>query len=221
MSSGADGSSPLTRGKRARRSSRPGLAGLIPAHAGKTRAPWARAHATWAHPRSRGENGYPVDRIASTMGSSPLTRGKQTGVEAANQESRLIPAHAGKTRGVCLVRRASRAHPRSRGENLRREGVLRVAHGSSPLTRGKPVHRVDAELLGGLIPAHAGKTPTALTVSSRDSAHPRSRGENTRTVTASPPRRGSSPLTRGKRSGMERRGWAGGLIRAHAGKTPA
>ena len=70
---------------------------LIPAHAGKTRAPWARAHATWAHPRSRGENGYPVDRIASTMGSSPLTRGKQTGVEAANQESRLIPAHAGKT----------------------------------------------------------------------------------------------------------------------------
>ena len=221
MSSGADGSSPLTRGKRARRSSRPGLAGLIPAHAGKTRAPWARAHATWAHPRSRGENGYPVDRIASTMGSSPLTRGKQTGVEAANQESRLIPAHAGKTRGVCLVRRASRAHPRSRGENLRREGVLRVAHGSSPLTRGKPVHRVDAELLGGLIPAHAGKTPTALTVSSRDSAHPRSRGENTRTVTASPPRRGSSPLTRGKRPGWARRGCARGLIPAHAGKTPA
>ena len=52
----ARGSSPLTRGKPARRGRGPVHRGLIPAHAGKTRPvtwkPWRAA----AHPRSRGEN---------------------------------------------------------------------------------------------------------------------------------------------------------------------
>ena len=50
------GSSPLTRGKHRRSPGRFRSPGLIPAHAGKTRAATARARASWAHPRSRGEN---------------------------------------------------------------------------------------------------------------------------------------------------------------------
>ena len=71
------GSSPLTRGKLHVLQAEGHALGLIPAHAGKTRAasPCPTFHP--AHPRSRGENhglpppGWPV------TGSSPLTRGKQ------------------------------------------------------------------------------------------------------------------------------------------------
>ena len=73
--------------------------------------------------------------------------------------------------------------------------------------------------LSGLIPAHAGKTPTAYPFWALARAHPRSRGENG--VIFSPPSwwRGSSPLTRGKRSVANELDHTHGLIPAHAGKT--
>ena len=53
------------------------------------------------------------------------------------------------------------------------------APGSSPLTRGKLLERFWNAMLRGLIPAHAGKTLVRTHVTMRESAHPRSRGENT------------------------------------------
>ena len=53
-----------------------------------------------------------------TAGSSPLTRGKPDGVEVGAVTARLIPAHAGKTRGKTKAGVRTGAHPRSRGENL-------------------------------------------------------------------------------------------------------
>ena len=50
-------------------------------------------------------------------------------------------------------------------------------------------------------------------------AHPRSRGENTVTVSAGSSLRGSSPLTRGKPSDLITLTQAPRLIPAHAGKT--
>ena len=51
-------------------------AGLIPAHAGKTRGTVFSPTGNGAHPRSRGEND--LIRVAGylSVGSSPLTRGK-------------------------------------------------------------------------------------------------------------------------------------------------
>ena len=91
--------------------------------------------------------------------------------------------------------------------------------GSSPLTRGKPGWRLAVEGFGGLIPAHAGKTQSTPSPTSASSAHPRSRGENLRTVRFAASESGSSPLTRGKRAvaGLDDDGR--GLIPAHAGKT--
>ena len=51
-----DGSSPLTRGKRAEVGGDADQVGLIPAHAGKTPPANTPRPASWAHPRSRGEN---------------------------------------------------------------------------------------------------------------------------------------------------------------------
>ena len=72
----ASGSSPLTRGKRGLMLVRGTNGRLIPAHAGKTSF-WRTASARErAHPRSRGENSRPSETACSTVGSSPLTRGK-------------------------------------------------------------------------------------------------------------------------------------------------
>ena len=172
-----------------------------------------------AHPRSRGENTLSVMVFISGSGSSPLTRGKRFNVAFRELADRLIPAHAGKT--MCDGRTLSsfRAHPRSRGEN--REGPRSTVRrpGSSPLTRGKQASICVRTARRRLIPAHAGKTHGHGLPLARQTAHPRSRGENDvrRENFVSAP--GSSPLTRGKPQGSAGRVRPGRLIPAHAGKT--
>ena len=133
--------------------------------------------------------------------------------------TRLIPAHAGKTREPGHKEEPTEAHPRSRGENPAHlmTGVRRA--GSSPLTRGKLGDRVVSGPGDGLIPAHAGKTVPNLGDITQVEAHPRSRGENCRLCETTRRRRGSSPLTRGKPPASPARGMASRLIPAHAGKT--
>ena len=111
------GSSPLTRGKRARLNRGLAQLGLIPAHAGKTSRRRCRRSPGGAHPRSRGENAIMALTGALMKGSSPLTRGKRRGQAGGLEEDGLIPAHAGKTSGSSRRQGGRRAHPRSRGEN--------------------------------------------------------------------------------------------------------
>ena len=131
----------------------------------------------------------------------------------------LIPAHAGKTRPCPQAWRWSGAHPRSRGENVAAELRLRVAKGSSPLTRGKPRAHRRPPGRAGLIPAHAGKTGAGRRPHPGGQAHPRSRGENMVARVGLLVSVGSSPLTRGKLPCLSGRGPCIGLIPAHAGKT--
>ena len=175
---GIKGSSPLTRGKQGGGGLDERGARLIPAHAGKT---WRREladAAKRAHPRSRGENTHLEVGPLVGKGSSPLTRGKPRLAVGCQKRSRLIPAHAGKTPFRCGCRLRLRAHPRSRGENPAWCCLLLRMRGSSPLTRGKPSGRRPPARWPGLIPAHAGKTPTMMTGVPLRQAHPRSRGEN-------------------------------------------
>ena len=152
------GSSPLTRGKPAHRRRSSPAAGLIPAHAGKTRCRRVICRLTPAHPRSRGENLDAIEALVSEGGSSPLTRGKRSGGVETKRGARLIPAHAGKTMQPATSEQIDAAHPRSRGENPRLSGGRRQRRGSSPLTRGKPSPARICSATWGLIPAHAGKT---------------------------------------------------------------
>ena len=177
----ARGSSPLTRGK-------------------PTSSP-SRKTPSRAHPRSRGENSSVTGSPAPYTGSSTLTRGKRRGCDLAQASTRLIPAHAGKTCGAFELVGLTPAHPRSRGENHQLLNVRLRNVGSSPLTRGKPHRRADQHRSERLIPAHAGKTQPCPCRTSRRTAHPRSRGENHAATDATRNLAGSSPLTRGKRSG--------------------
>ena len=213
------GSSPLTRGKRRSGCDQGRRRRLIPAHAGKTRQRIRRQERHRAHPRSRGENEdeYGIDPMDS--GSSPLTRGKRSSAAHRRLTKGLIPAHAGKTRSTREERERPRAHPRSRGENLSALIDGSGQKGSSPLTRGKLRQRRQGHPVHGLIPAHAGKTPTVRLSPRASWAHPRSRGENLASYGATIAACGSSPLTRGKLGCPIPPAARGGLIPAHAGKT--
>ena len=174
---------------------------------------------SWAHPRSRGENGTQRTLRQTPPGSSPLTRGKLGETSRPSRAAGLIPAHAGKTGSRRPRRCRARAHPRSRGENAdRRAWALRMV-GSSPLTRGKHRALGRRRRPGGLIPAHAGKTTEARTWPPPRPAHPRSRGENVAHYRRAGLQAGSSPLTRGKRDCLAVSLRTGRLIPAHAGKT--
>ena len=95
-------------------------------------------------------------------GSSPLTRGKRAPRRRRGHGEGLIPAHAGKTTSIPPCSRTTRAHPRSRGENLDGYRETYEEWGSSPLTRGKRREFFYATPAEGLIPAHAGKTCKSL-----------------------------------------------------------
>ena len=134
--------------------------------------------------------------MTNELGSSPLTRGKPP-----------PPASS------------ARAHPRSRGENCLAVCQSFQYTGSSPLTRGKPRPRATLRRQPGIIPAHAGKTNQSGPPLAQHRDHPRSRGENDDSLNEAIQEVGSSPLTRGKRSGRAAKRLVQGIIPAHAGKT--
>ena len=171
------------------------------------------------HPRSRRENTHADSIDGTSVGSSPLARGKRGHHRTRRSDRRLIPAHAGKTERTRAAAQASEAHPRSRGENESKEEGDNVVNGSSPLTRGKPAEHLVSEAPDRLIPAHAGKTSCCSGDAPGEGAHPRSRGENHGLARRHVLRCGSSPLTRGKRSTVPASWQRRRLIPAHAGKT--
>ena len=134
-----------------------------------------------------------------TVGSSPLTRGKQYAARSVGHDGGLIPAHAGKTAAAWLACEACAAHPRSRGENQECDH--------------------DGHRPRWLIPAHAGKTNVIDRCAVVLEAHPRSRGENVGCTIRTDQGEGSSPLTRGKPRGTTPTYLHPRLIPAHAGKT--
>ena len=213
------GSSPLTRGKRGAEARPPGGHRLIPAHAGKTKVEGLVGVADLgSSPLTRGKRWHGAsDRLG--RGLIPAQRGKPRRDEAPSNRSGLIPAHAGKTSARGWPRCACAAHPRSRGENVAYARTQLRRRGSSPLTRGKPYRGRCGPSRGGLIPAHAGKTPSRRSCRALPGAHPRSRGENHFSNLSVGCWLGSSPLTRGKHDAANLADRLNRLIPAHAGKT--
>ena len=154
----AVGSSPLTRGKPRTRRASGAPSRLIPTHAGKTSEAVLWLALSRAHPHSRGENRFRIERRHEARGSSPLTRGKRLTVGADLTARRLIPTHAGKTHQRHHFHDRIGAHPHSRGENRAEIAAIQTRAGSSPLTRGKQAVNLGVVCHTGLIPTHAGKT---------------------------------------------------------------
>ena len=132
------GSSPRGRGKRLDALEASLSEGLIPAWAGKTSSCAACPPSPRAHPRVGGENPPRQKPASNGRGSSPRGRGKPENAVVPVFKMGLIPAWAGKTRGVGFRRRFGAAHPRVGGENLDGVSCWVGDSGSSPRGRGKP-----------------------------------------------------------------------------------
>ena len=113
----AYGSSPLARGTPDDPDVAQSYYRFIPARAGNTHRFVLAADCRAVHPRSRGEH-HNVPKLGfSHGGSSPLARGTRDQDAARHGAMRFIPARAGNTRVVPVVRLVEPVHPRSRGEH--------------------------------------------------------------------------------------------------------
>ncbi len=170
-------------------------------------------------PRSRGGDAEPLGIVKSTVGRSPLTRGRPPKEIAQIEQLRSIPAHAGETASALSSAASSRVDPRSRGGDLAQAVGDSARGGRSPLTRGRrAAHDADARSAGS-IPAHAGETHSRMARTVRRQVDPRSRGGDVADSNRYPSHQGRSPLTRGRHLGAQHGLGGRGSIPAHAGET--
>ena len=109
------GSSPLARGLPQHGLRLLGVLRIIPARAGFTSAPKRSPADDRDHPRSRGVYISRRKIGVSGGGSSPLARGLRGFRPLTHPRLRIIPARAGFTESIVVVRSATADHPRSRG----------------------------------------------------------------------------------------------------------
>ena len=172
------GSSPRARGTRLEYRQLPALQRFIPAGAGNTSGTCWTPWTSTVHPRGRGEHETAMSDLTHSDGSSPRARGTPSRPRCTGRGWRFIPAGAGNTRGWWKTRPASPVHPRGRGEHTVRGQDLQPYAGSSPRARGTPCRPRPPGTPARFIPAGAGNTHWAKTLSTGLAVHPRGRGEH-------------------------------------------
>ncbi len=110
-------SPPLARGGHSGKVTDPALDGLTPARAGRTEAREGGEVLGRTHPRSRGEDAPSLTPPTGWEDSPPLARGGPNVHTCGPQRAGLTPARAGRTSTPGATTRATRTHPRSRGED--------------------------------------------------------------------------------------------------------
>ena len=153
-----DGSSPRARGQRTR----------------STRLPLQGSD----HPRVRGVNSFPPQPEQIEAGSSPRARGQRLSGDGFCKPRRIIPACAGSTSIQYVVLLFGPDHPRVRGVNGSKFGLLLRFGGSSPRARGQLLYAGDTTISDRIIPACAGSTVVGLARVFGATDHPRVRGVN-------------------------------------------
>ena len=156
--SGSTGSSPRARGARPAGADPAAGPGIIPACAGSTPCAPSPPSACWDHPRVRGEHIRGIVTIVSAVG--------------------IIPACAGSTFHGSMVMTVGLDHPRVRGEHMAGTIEPEIPEGSSPRARGALILDLEAQALGGIIPACAGSTSSGAPSGLDGGDHPRVRGEH-------------------------------------------
>ena len=175
------------------------VAGITPAHAGKSSDQRQRLRLRWDHPRTCGEKMPNKPGWCLVRGSPPHMRGKVLSGGHRAAEKGITPAHAGKSASQPRCLPGWRDHPRTCGE----KGTAPPAkHGVLWIT-----------------PAHAGKRELHDALQGLIMDHPRTCGEKHSPVMYMPLVPGSPPHMRGKATG--RPGYAAhpGITPAHAGKS--
>jgi len=170
---------------------------IIPAVAGSTLTLGTRASPAPDHPRGRGEHRPRAFRTSRVFGSSPRSRGARRPPPPSRCRRRIIPAVAGSTKPKPEPTKEPTDHPRGRGEHRSVTRRSRLMSGSSPRSRGAPVHRHQRHHAHRIIPAVAGSTTPCGQRGRAEPDHPRGRGEHIIDSNDSGALHGSSPRSRG------------------------
>ena len=133
-------------------------------------------------------------------------------------DTRITPAHAGKSSTPSGIPRPGKDHPRACGEKFLLQVVFPVQAGSPPRMRGKVVHQGFQNLHPGITPAHAGKSLGCWRPRAVQRDHPRACGEKQHSLTGTGRIAGSPPRMRGKGTGCRALWVLLGITPAHAGK---
>ena len=192
--------------------------GSIPACAGKPTAAAARSGSDGVHPRVCGEAAELLLRPRVREGPSPRVRGSPVDGDAEDDETRSIPACAGKPIGPVRARLLEKVHPRVCGEAGTQSVELGGRRGPSPRVRGSLARHPRRGAQERSIPACAGKPAIERQSRFGQAVHPRVCGEATSPPSPPRPCRGPSPRVRGSlvATGLGQR--TGGSIPACAGK---
>ena len=150
--------------------------GIIPAHAGLTICLAATLDSAGDHPRACGAHMDFWERQSLREGSSPRMRGSLLVDAPLDAERGIIPAHAGLTRPCDCPQLRVWDHPRACGAHCASASCLSRCSGSSPRMRGSQAHKERSYHRPGIIPAHAGLTPSHDISSPLGRDHPRACG---------------------------------------------
>ena len=143
------------------------------------------------------------------VGSPPHSRGRRAVENIPLERYGITPAFAGK---------ASRDHPRIRGEGLLLLAWACAMGGSPPHSRGRPDHVRGEDHRLGITPAFAGKAGRCPRNRGCPQDHPRIRGEGPALFHVLGSGAGSPPHSRGRRGEHLDHSADGGITPAFAGK---
>ena len=191
--------------------------GSIPACAGNPRRIWRRRWVMRVHPRVCGESRSEAGGVLNRAGPSPRVRGIPTVAWGGAVATGSIPACAGNPERAPPRCFRSRVHPRVCGESGTSVPSLMMSTGPSPRVRGIRRLDLEADLIGGSIPACAGNPRGRSGATASRGVHPRVCGESTVAESIQGSQRGPSPRVRGIRDVALDGGVATGSIPACAG----
>ena len=175
---GVLGSSPRMRGTHSRCRRAANVTGIIPAYAGNTMMTPRLTTATWDHPRVCGEHPLWLSRSRFGVGSSPRMRGTLCRCCRTRFRLGIIPAYVGNTVRLTFAWPETWDHPRVCGEHATGASTQVNCTGSSPRMRGTLQPHAGKVGKRGIIPAYAGNTSRASSVSDFHGDHPRVCGEH-------------------------------------------
>ena len=131
---------------------------ITPAHAGKSKKRQQNKNRNKDHPRPCGEKRRAYEALRAAGGSPPPMRGKACPPTSCQKDSRITPAHAGKSIHRRMTLADGQDHPRPCGEKCYLPAFRFCALGSPPPMRGKVLRIRFTGAYGRITPAHAGKS---------------------------------------------------------------
>ena len=192
------GSPPRGRGKVSYAPEVCNAVGITPAWAGKRKPVQGYCKTRGDHPRVGGEKNVLKWSCRETKGSPPRGRGKARLHTQLDDQGRITPAWAGKSRQSPASEMPTKDHPRVGGEKFASSRNARFALGSPPRGRGKGLFIGIRYGGSGITPAWAGKSLCVWRERYAHGDHPRVGGEKVLPIFWSVVPMGSPPRGRGK-----------------------